>query len=417
LILLVIGQEPVAKVAYLLNGKIWVKELPDGVPRQMSEASAEFPKWSPSGKWLSYRQSATGTSLGRNLETHSSQSSFIVASAEGGSATAMNLGSGEFEWSPTRDEVAFIDNVGLNIRRFDGAPLQELVFRTPRGASIQSFGWNFDGSALAVIVVQNGFSNLWSTTVGGTPSEVVHDINARQSRAFRLAYVGFSLAGSSSDGKYWLIRRHPDNSASLAADGLSMFSVNAASGDIQLLMPEAALLHADFIARTSERTGLLIVTGNNRETLTNKRLTLVEPSTGKAVALTDAKTAVTTPVWSPDGRLIAYSAAPDLRSARGISTRNAVSQRRIWLMNANGAEVRRLTSDARYRDEYPHWTSDGRYILFLRMDSQNRTSLWSVQVENGTTRRIIDEIGGPANSDAWFGYYGHVEWSRIFSAF
>ena len=106
LILLAIGQQPVAKVAYLLNGKIWVKELPDGVPRQMSEASAEFPKWSPSGKCLSYRQSATGTSLGRNLETHSSQSTFIVASAEGGSATAVKLGSGEFEWSPTRDELA-----------------------------------------------------------------------------------------------------------------------------------------------------------------------------------------------------------------------------------------------------------------------------------------------------------------------
>ena len=398
-----IGQEsgPVAKVAYLHNQKIWIKELPNGEPRQMSQGFAEFPRWSPSGKWLSFVQNPN----------------FFVVSTEGGS-TPVNFGPGEFRWSPTRDELAFVDEVGLNVRRFEGAPLQELVFQMPRGASISSFDWNFDGSALAVIVVQNGLSNLWSTTLGEKPAEVVHDINVRQSRAFRLAHIGFSLAGSSSDGRYWLMWRHPSNSASLAADGLSMFSVNAVSGDIQLLMPQSALVHSDFFARTSQRTDLLIVAGDNRETWTNKRLTLAEPSTGKTVALTDTKAAVTTPAWSPDGRLIAYSAATDIGSAGGgTPARNAVFERRLWLMNADGTGTHQLTSDTRYRDESPHWTSDGRYILFLRMDNQNRTSLWAVQVDNGATQKLIDEIGGPADSGAWFGYYGHVDWARIFSAF
>jgi Tol biopolymer transport system component len=128
-----------------------------------------------------------------------------------------------------------------------------------------------------------------------------------------------------------------------------MFSINAVSGDIQLLMPEPALLHSDFIARTAERTEVLVVTGDNRETWTNKRLTLVEPARGKTVALTDAKTAVTTPAWSPNGRLIAYSAASDVGSvAGGIPARNALFQRRLWLMNTDGTEAHQLTSDARY---------------------------------------------------------------------
>ena len=86
-------------------------------------------------------------------------------------------------------------------------------------------------------------------------------------------------------------------------------------------------------------------------------------------------------------------------------------------MNADGSGAHQLTSDARYRDESPHWTSDGRYILFLRMDNQNRTSLWAVQVDNGAAQKLIDEIGGSVDSGAWFGYYGHVDWARIFSAF
>ena len=67
-------------------------------------------------------------------------------------------------------------------------------------------------------------------------------------------------------------------------------------------------------------------------------------------------------------------------------------------MNADGTEAHRLTTDARYRDESPHWTSDGRYILFLRMDNQNRTSLWSSldvapeQFEDSLTRSVVRQI-------------------------
>ena len=79
-------------------------------------------------------------------------------------------------------------------------------------------------------------------------------------------------------------------------------------------------------------------------------------------------------------------------------------------MNADGRQRRRLTSDAQYRDEYPLWSKDGQDILFMRMDTQNRVSVWSVGVYDRTLMKLVDQIMGPAAKDSWFGYYGHVAW-------
>src|SRR3989442_3957866 len=53
-----------------------------------------------------------------------------------------------------------------------------------------------------------------------------------------------------------------------------------------------------------------------------------------------------------------------------------------WIMNADGSRKRRLTSDSRYRDECPQWSRDGQYILFTRLDEQDKAGVWSVRVAN-----------------------------------
>ena len=52
--------------------------------------------------------------------------------------------------------------------------------------------------------------------------------------------------------------------------------------------------------------------------------------------------------WSPDGAQIAYASSGD-----------------IYVMNADGSDVRRLTTDAA-EDVRPAWSPDGRQIAFLR---------------------------------------------------
>ena len=62
-----------------------------------------------------------------------------------------------------------------------------------------------------------------------------------------------------------------------------------------------------------------------------------------------------TPVWSPDGRWIAFAMRP-----AGATDEN---ESEIYVMRADGSQVRRLTNTPG-DDSHPHWSADGRRIYF-----------------------------------------------------
>ena len=62
-----------------------------------------------------------------------------------------------------------------------------------------------------------------------------------------------------------------------------------------------------------------------------------------------------TPVWSPDGRQIAFAMKP-----AGATDEN---ESEIYLMRPDGSGVRRLTNAAG-DDSHPHWSADGKRIYF-----------------------------------------------------
>jgi Tol biopolymer transport system component len=62
-------------------------------------------------------------------------------------------------------------------------------------------------------------------------------------------------------------------------------------------------------------------------------------------------------VWSPDGKRIAYGSTRD----NEITSGNLAPFLDIWVMNADGSEQTRLTSNHGGR---PAWSPDGRYIVF-----------------------------------------------------
>ena len=68
----------------------------------------------------------------------------------------------------------------------------------------------------------------------------------------------------------------------------------------------------------------------------------------------------TTPSWSPDGSKIAFAAA---RNVNRVDIWNGSLD--VFVMNADGTNLVRLTDDARY-NLLPSWSPDGKRIIFVR---------------------------------------------------
>lgn len=95
----------------------------------------------------------------------------------------------------------------------------------------------------------------------------------------------------------------------------------------------------------------------------------------------DRFTAYDLPDWSPDGRWITFAATP------ADTTTQAV-----WLMSADGSEIRRLTDGST-----PQFSPDGRRIAFVRRLSENESGIFTANLEGSDVRPVF--VGTPPGAE------------------
>lgn len=97
-----------------------------------------------------------------------------------------------------------------------------------------------------------------------------------------------------------------------------------------------------------------------------------------------------TPVWSPNGQHIAFAMQP--------AGANDENESEVYVMQADGSDVRRLTSTAG-DDSHPHWSADGSRIFFnsaratpnLKADwGQQWHDIYSLTSDGSDLRRHTD---------------------------
>ncbi len=94
------------------------------------------------------------------------------------------------------------------------------------------------------------------------------------------------------------------------------------------------------------------------------------------------------PVWSPDGAYIAFQSVRD----------DPEQHIDIYLMRADGTQIRRLTDDPAH-DRQPSWSPDGRHIIFeLNRDSDFFYHVYIMNAD-GTEQKRLVEI--ESNSPVW----------------
>jgi DNA-binding CsgD family transcriptional regulator len=91
---------PAGKLAYIHDGDIWTKQLPDGTPQQITTDGRSFaPAWSPSGDWLLFQRRA-----------NDSTSECWLMRANGTDARRID-GGADCAWSPVGDTFAAVQAV------------------------------------------------------------------------------------------------------------------------------------------------------------------------------------------------------------------------------------------------------------------------------------------------------------------
>jgi dipeptidyl aminopeptidase/acylaminoacyl peptidase len=119
---------------------------------------------------------------------------------------------------------------------------------------------------------------------------------------------------------------------------------------------------------------------------------------GRVRQITETKGCEYEPMWSPDGRLIAYTA-----TTRDVTTIDSVAEdTHVWVMDANGRTARELTAAQDRRARSPRWSSDSRSIFFLAGD-RGRTLVYRIGVGGGKALPLFDnEAAVRSKSDDYF---------------
>ena len=170
------------------------------------------------------------------------------------------------------------------------------------------------------------------------------------------------------------------------ADSIHLYRRDLQTGEEQRVTQRDA---PEFDAVFSPDGGSLVFaldeTTPNQGNIDVYRLTLADGSLTKLIGDGQGLSHEESPCWSPDGSQVAFTSTRD-------------GNQELYVMAADGSEVRRLTSDPAI-DAHPAWSPDGRMIAFA-------TSRWgdleiALIDSDGTNLRRVTHSAGLDDYPAW----------------
>lgn len=279
----------------------------------------------------------------------------------------------------------------------------------PPGWSGANARWSPDGKNIAFLSTHEGQHGIWVTTPGARMPRLVA---ATRDTNFFITYAGESFAWSPDSKMIAYISateepadREPLSSSSgeddpRVIDRIQYKSRTSFSDRLRthVLITDVAepqprqLTSGPFYdhALSFSPRGDEIAFLSNHETdpdANNNSDIFAVNLQGQARQITQTAGCEYEPVWSPDGKRIAYTA-----TKRSVTTIDSVAEdTHIWITNANGDNRRELTADQDRRARSPHWSTDSRNIFFLAGD-RGQTLIYGVRTEGGFSRPLFDRL-------------------------
>ena len=379
------GDPALGRVAYVHGAQVRVLDLGSCRDRALPGKAAQPLRWGPKAASLDVGTWRVRAASGRRI----------------GPAVT---------WSPNGASFARTTGGGGLVGGTTGRASRTLL---PRGWGVTTFG--FDQSGRKLTVGRSTYTVPNSSRAANWHQQIwVVDVRTGARRlVYRVPRGRLEppwIAGWSPDGKWVLFFADLSSSASIAADGLPLRSVRAAGGSAVTIVPH--LLAAEDL-RTWCKRRLVVASGFDRYTTHGKTLVAASAPRWRARNLSrDATQSWVSPACAADGERIVAAAGPNR-----TENRFGEERRSVWVLAADGSSRKRLTSPPPgATDESPRWSSDGRWILFVRSNrtTRNATAYGSLYLLEVATRRLRGPLArvGPAGN-----YYGLYGWPSVVAWF
>ncbi len=268
---------------------------------------------------------------------------------------------------------------------------------SPDGRAIAFFGRVGDSSGVA-IANADGSDIRFIASVKGT-NHVLPSVGERLSWSpdgHRLAFIS-STPGPESDanGDPMVITRYSYKPT--ASEGLTRFNDNRR---LHIFVADLTTKHVTQLTTgnhyehsiewSPSGAEIMFVSnhGADPDRVFNYDVFAVNVASGAQRQITKTASPEYQPVWSPDGRRIAY-----LGTKRSLtSSETTMEDTHVWVMNADGSNRREVGISVDNRQRAPRWSRDGT-SLYTVVQVHGDSKLYRIPVDGGSPHVVVGDEG------------------------
>jgi dipeptidyl aminopeptidase/acylaminoacyl peptidase len=324
----------------------------------------------------------------------------ILTSADGGQSGVLDANPGaksELQWSKDSKHLAYISQGNVWVADVDGAAARQITHDPkgpgdPRGATDHSPQWNPNGRWILYESGRKGFNELYLVGLDGKGShllaatELYHGADAIASPA---PDQGDAVSSDRFDPRpLWSPDgtrvSYTERSREFFSGKLKVQPVDQEKGiaagpalDLYIAANDPGGAWAINTATWSPDSSTLAVVLQESHW---DKIWLIPSKGGKPKELTFGSGEDEQPIYSPDGKWIAFE-----------SNRDLPEQRHIWLVPAAGGDAHRLTRLDGIEAE-PRWSNDSKTISFTQRATLGATASYVSEITPHSEPKLTSEV-------------------------